>query len=120
MLTRMRVNFSDLRDHRFNHSFNCPSPICDCSVEIESPEHFFLRCPKYISQRQTLLSNIATAIHADPSVLPDSHLTNILLFGSPSYNNITNKIITNASLHYIKSTGRFKKIEAYRDNISAP
>ena len=120
MLTRMRVNFSDLRDHRFNHSFNCPSPICDCTVEIESPEHFFLRCPKYISQRQILLSNIATAIHADPSVLPDSHLTNILLFGSPSFNNITNKIITNASLHYIKSTGRFKKIEAYRDNISAP
>ena len=23
LLTKIRVNFSDLRDHRFNHSFNC-------------------------------------------------------------------------------------------------
>ena len=114
LLTRLRVNFSDLRDHRFNHKFNCTSPFCACSSEIESTEHFFLRCPLFISQRQTLLSNIAAALSSDISILPHSHLTNILLYGSPSFNNITNKTILTASLHYIKSSGRFNTIEAYR------
>ena len=27
LLTKIRVNFSDLRDHRFNYSFNCENPI---------------------------------------------------------------------------------------------
>lgn len=119
-LTRMRVDFSDLRDHRFNHSFRCNSPICDCTGGIESTEHFFLHCPKFNSQRQTLLSNIATALNTDISVFPDSHLTEILMYGSPSFNNVTNKIILTASLHYIKSTGRFNQIEAYRDITPLP
>ena len=114
LLTRLRVNFSDLRDHRFNHKFNCTSPICECSNEIESTEHFFLRCPQFTHQRQTLLSNIAAALSSDISILPHSHLTNILLHGSPSFNDITNKTILIASLHYIKTTGRFNTIEAYR------
>ena len=113
LLTRLRVNFSDLRDHRFNHGFNCSSPTCRCSVEIESTEHFFLRCPRFISPRQTLLSNIATALSTDISVFPDGHLTDILLYGSPAFNSDTNKIILTITLHYIKSTGRFNKIEAY-------
>ena len=28
LLTKIRVGFSDLRDHRFNHNFNCDSPVC--------------------------------------------------------------------------------------------
>ena len=27
LLTKIRVSFSDLRDHRFNHNFNCESPL---------------------------------------------------------------------------------------------
>ena len=26
LLTKIRVCYSDLRDHRFNHNFNCPDP----------------------------------------------------------------------------------------------
>ena len=32
LLTKLRVEFSDLRDHRFNHAFNCYSPMC---VQVE-------------------------------------------------------------------------------------
>ena len=39
-LTRLRVNFSDLRGHRFDHRFNCPDALCKCSLENESAEHF--------------------------------------------------------------------------------
>ena len=47
LLTKIRVSFSDLRDHRFNHNFNCESPICSCGIEDETSVHSFLRCPHY-------------------------------------------------------------------------
>jgi len=43
LLTKIRVEFSDLRDHRFNHNFNCTNPVCKCDDDIESTEHFFAR-----------------------------------------------------------------------------
>ena len=109
----MRVEFSDLRDHRFNHNFNCISPTCKCEMEPESNEHFLLRCPTYSSSRSILLSNIAIAVNDEILNFPQDHLSRILLFGSPSFNSITNKRILEITLHFIKSTGRFNKIEAY-------
>ena len=113
ILTRLRVHFSDLREHRFNHRFNCPSPVCKCSIENESTEHFFLRCPRYSVIRQTLLSNLAIAVNNEILNLPHGHLTNIMLYGSTSFNNVTNKTILTISIHFIKASGRFNKIEAY-------
>ena len=66
MLTRLRVDFSDLRLHRFNHSFNCISPMCKCGSEEESSEHFLLLCPRFTNQRITLMSSISVAIN--PSI----------------------------------------------------
>ena len=51
LLTKIRVSFSDLRDHRFNHNFNGESPLCQCGIEDETSAHFFLRCPLYTAQR---------------------------------------------------------------------
>ena len=112
-LTRLRVNFSDLRGHRFAHRFNCPDPPCKCSLENESAEHFLLRCPLYSTTRQTLLSNLAIAVNDEILNLPHDHLTSILLYGSTSFNHITNKIILTITIHFIKASGRFNKIEAY-------
>ena len=42
LLTKIRVEFPDLRDHRFNHNFNCVSPVCNCGEEDETSIHFFL------------------------------------------------------------------------------
>ena len=33
LLTKFRVEFSDLRSHRLSHNFNCASPICSCNLE---------------------------------------------------------------------------------------
>ena len=112
-LTRLRVNFSDLREHRFDHRFNCPNPLCKCSIENESTEHFLLRCPLYSTIRQTLLSNLAIAVNDEILNLPHDHLTSIILYGSTSFNLITNKTILIITLHFIKASGRFNKIEAY-------
>ena len=82
-------------------------------MEYESNEHFLLRCPNHISFRTILLNNIAIAVNNGILNLPPDHLTRILLFGSPSFNDITNKIILEITIHFIKSSVRFNKIEAY-------
>ena len=74
LLTKIRVSFSDLRDHRFNHNFNCQSPL-----EDETSVHFFLRCSLYTAQRSSLLCKISAIISCDVTVLPDEHLFFILV-----------------------------------------
>ncbi|MCH2390413.1 MAG: reverse transcriptase family protein, partial [Nitrospinales bacterium] len=114
LLTKIRVDCSDLRDHRFNHGFvNCPSPLCRCGLADETSEHFLTRCPNYSVQRATLLRTASGILHNDISVLPDSHLADLFLFGSRMYNSITNKLLLESTIHYIKSTKRFSKLEAF-------
>ena len=114
LLTKIRVSFSDLRDHRFDHNFNCISPICSCGLDDETSVHFFLRCPLYSTQRTTLLSKISDIVHADVSVFPDEHLYHILVYGSNVYNFITNKLIITESITFIRNSGGFTSLEAFR------
>ena len=79
-LTKLRVEFSDLRSHRFHHNFNCMNPRCSCLGEEESNSHFFLCCPLYLAIRLNLIGTISTIIGSDVSVLPSDHLTDILLY----------------------------------------
>jgi len=113
LLTKIRVEFSDLRDHRFNHNFNCLSPTCLCGIEDETSVHFYLCCSRYLTQRAILLSNLSDIIASDVSVLPNEHLIHIILYGSNVYNKICNKLILEQSILYIKNTKRFDKLEAF-------
>ena len=39
-LTRLRLGFSHLNEHRFRHSFqDCMNPLSSCSLEIEDTSH---------------------------------------------------------------------------------
>ena len=111
---KLRVDFSDLREHRFNHNFNCPSPVCKCNGGEESTEHYLLRCALYNVQRQELLSGISNIVNNDVSVLPDGHLAKVALYGTNSYNNIANKLIIEETIRYIKNTKRFNSLEAFK------
>ena len=57
-LTEIRVNFSDLRDHRYNHNFNCQNPSCAFGLEDETTVHYFLCCPRYCQLRTIYLQFI--------------------------------------------------------------
>ena len=113
LLTKIRVDFSDLRDHRYNHNFNCPNPICSCGIEDETSLHYFLCCPHYIAERSILLSNLSQILGSDVSVLPMDHLIHIILFGSNVFNSISNKLIIRHTILYINKTARFKTLEAF-------
>ena len=117
ILTKLRVEFSDLRYHRFSHNFNCTSPVGRCLLDEENNTHFFLRCPFYISIRNKLLGNISLFIDSDITILPSEHLTNILIYGSNVYSNVTNKLIITETIEFIRKSGRF--IFAFVTNFSA-
>ena len=59
MLTRLRVKFSPLNEHRFRHNFECLSPVCICGAAMEDTEHYLLHCPQFSTLRQTLLGQIS-------------------------------------------------------------
>jgi len=113
ILTKIRVTFSDLRDHRFNHKFNCLSATCFCGEDDETALHYFLCCPRYTNLRIIFLGKVSDIIGSDVTVLPNEHLTHILMYGSNVYNNITNELIINQTLNFIIKSGRFKKLEAF-------
>ena len=59
LLSRVRLNFSHLNEHKFRHNFKeCVSPMCGCGLGIESTPHFFLRCHFYHVERSELLNSL--------------------------------------------------------------
>ena len=113
LLTKLRTEFSDLRSHRFHHSFNCDNPVCSCLHEEESVSHYLLRCPRFNQLRNDLLGSISLCIWNDVSILPHQHLTNLLLYGSNVFDNLRNKVILEKTLAFIHKSKRFEKLEAF-------
>ena len=112
LLTKLRVEFSDLHYHRFQHNFNCRDTRCSCLLEDESNSHFFLRCPHHLPLRKSFLGIISTIIGSGITVLPCDHLTDILLYGN-AYNDVTNKLILKETIEYIRKSKRFDVIVAF-------
>ena len=112
-ISQIRVGFSDLRDHRCNHKFNCVTPTCKCGIGDETSVHYFLCCPRYNNIRLTFLSRISEIIGTDVNVLPNEHLFKILVYGSNTFNDVSNKLIITATIQFIRKSRRFKILEAY-------
>ena len=91
LLSRLRLKFSHLNEHKFCHNFkDVLSPMCDCGSETETKDHFFhLRCPFFAINRQKLLNDL---LKIDPSLrnLKDELLLHIILY---SYMGLTSIMI---------------------------
>ena len=48
----------------------------------------------------------------DVTVFPDEHLYHILIYGSNVYNSVSNGLI--GTIKYIRNSGRFTELEAFR------
>ena len=84
LLTRLRVQFIHLNEHKFRHGFgNTINAMCACGSEVETTEHFLLRCHLYSSQRLELFENLEKV---DSSVLNliVKDKVSFLLYGSRS------------------------------------
>ena len=59
LLTRLRYQFGHLNEHKFRYGFgDTLNAKCACGSEVETTEHFLLRCHVYSSQRLELFQNL--------------------------------------------------------------
>ena len=59
LLTRLRLQFSHLNEHKFRHGFgDTINAICACGSEVETTEHFLLCYHLYSLQRLELFENL--------------------------------------------------------------
>ena len=108
-ITRLRLGSSHLNEHKFKHSFqNSLNLFCSCGLDNESTAHFLLHCPKYITERRTLMSTIE---NIDNSLLDlcEPVLIRTILFSSNSFYTDANTNVLNATIEYIFSTKRFNE-----------
>ena len=101
-------HFSGLNEHRFQHNFSYESPLHNRKEGIESTVHLFLHCPLYQVHRHSLLGEVSDVLNNDVTQLPGDHLCDLLLFGSQSFNEITKRMILDATVSFIIHTNRFK------------
>ena len=107
LLTRLRLGFSHLREHKFRHNFQDNiNPICSCGEDIETTSHFLLNCPRHSITRTTFLNKIKT-INSGLTERNDNILCNILLYGDPSLSTENNTRILNSTVEYLLESKRF-------------
>ena len=108
ILTKLRIGLSHLRDHKFRHCcHDTLNPVCDCGNNIETITHSFLHCPGFHTPTQTLLNNIRN-INEQILSHGEDQLIQTFLYGNPICNLTVNRLILNAIIEYLISTGRFK------------
>ena len=110
LLTRLRVQFSDLREHRFRHKLHCSNPTCFCQTGVEDNEHFLLHCPRYTYYRKDLLDLVSNIVDRDLDSLTSIDLCNLLLYGNYEFPFDINHSIIETTITFLKSTKRFEKI----------
>ena len=106
LLTRLRIGFSHLKEHKFKHSFqDSVNPLCSCGNDIKPTVHFFLDCPNFTTQKQTLtLLYKLKSINASIMAEDENSVVRTLLFGRPDFNYLTNKEIINVTISFILTT----------------
>ena len=110
LLTRLRLNFNHLNEHKFRYNFkDTINPMCSCSFEPETTDHYLLCCKLYTALRLDLLNNIH-AINQSLKNFSEDHLVNILLFGSKNFTLDANENILRRTIEFLKATERFNSL----------
>ena len=111
---RIRLGLSHLRQHLFNYHL-IESPSCEqieCSNVLETPERFFLECPRYSHQRRNMLRSISDLMFPGVNYntvieLLGDYFCKVLLEGSIDLNLDENKLLFDIVFKYIDESGRF-------------
>ena len=108
-MTHLRLGFSHLNEHRFQHNFqDCMNPLCSCSLEIEDTSHYLLHCHHFSQYRIDLLNSVKSILE-NLSLCLTMLKKDILLYGDSRLDGNKNRFILEATLTYIKSTDRFSE-----------
>ena len=106
-LTRLRLGLSHLNEHKCRHNFqDCLNPLCSCSLEIEDTSHYLLHCQHFSNHRIDLMNSVKSVI-INFEFMADNRKQDILLYSDSHKNENKNKIISEASINYLKNLERF-------------
>ena len=106
-LTRLRLRFSHLNEQKFRLGFlDTLNPLCNCSLEVEDNEHFFLRCLNFENAGRSLIIDISS-ISSSFKNFPRHLKVELLLFGYSRLSAVDNNLNLKASIKYIMTTNRF-------------
>ena len=107
LITRLRLDFSHLREHKFRHNFrDTLNPMCACSLEPENTLHFLLHCQTYDDLRLSFMSDLEV-LDSSISLLDDANLLVLLLYGDKKYSLTINQKILRATIKFLKDSTRF-------------
>ena len=109
LLARLRLQFTHLNEHKFRHGFNdTVNPMCPCRTDVETTEHFLLRCHCFSTQRSKLFDYL---YRLDPSFskINTKERVAYLLYGSRSNSSSLNKEVIKLVIKFLKSSGDFNK-----------
>ena len=108
LLTKLRLGFSHLRKHKFNHNFHI-NPLCSCSLESKSTTYFF-----FYAVKTSRFTNLCKCLMKEPIktdwyilTLDEKSFSKLLLYGDGRNGCKTNKSIILASINFIYSSKRF-------------
>ncbi len=111
ILTKLRLKFSALNEHRFRHRFNISSPLCNCGTANEDSKHFLLHCPTFYHLRRNLLGQLSEILSMDVYNFDDDFVCSLMLYGNSELPYIVNRMILEATLEYIKLSKRFVSLD---------
>ena len=86
-ITRLRVGFIHLREHRYIHGFlDAAYHICFCPTNaVENTEHYLLHCANFADQGTVLFYDLRN-IDINSGPLDSSTLSRMLSFGNSKFN----------------------------------
>jgi len=121
-VTQMRLGLSFLNNQRFTHNLT-DNPFCPmCVLDLETPSHFFLSCPKYDEQRNLLyddikkvVMHIMTSYNVHIDIDGPDKLLNLILkgFDVPQLHSETNHnlLLFKAVSRYILASNRIQTLD---------
>ena len=99
---RLRMRCTSLKQHLFLRNIE-PDPYCtNCNLhQVESIEHYLLKCPKYSNQRTDLINSLNTVVQHVPVTCQ------LLLYGNETESYDYNRHIFSCVQSFILKTKRF-------------
>ena len=94
LLARLRLGLRHLHGHNFKHSFHdLLNPTCNCGSDSGTVDsHYLLHCPLFSNER-LILRNKIWNMNNIILYLSDSSFSEVLMFGTFSFNHTKNASI---------------------------
>ena len=107
LFTRLRLDFSHLRKHKFRHALRDRlNPFCTCSIEVETTTHCFLGFHFYNANRSALMNDL-DEIDSSSSTLSEHKFIDLILYGSDKLDDKRNHNILMTIIKSMKVSQRF-------------